>query len=294
MKTGYYPGCSLEGTGKEFDISLKRVLKDLDVELEEIDDWSCCGASSAHGVNHVLSLALPARNLTQAQNQGLTNIMAPCAACYNRLLSTQSSLMKDKVVKAEVEDLLEDKINGNLEIINVIEYFQKIGIDKIIEKKKIDLSWLNVACYYGCLLVRLGDSGKFDDEEHPTSMEDIVSATGAKPIDWNFKTECCGAAHSISHTEIVESLTKKILDNAMAHNADVIVLACPMCHSNLDMRQLNIKKHHPDQKEIPVLYLTELIGMALGIDGEELGMDKHFINTRQLLDVQQQKKVRKV
>ena len=278
MKFGYYPGCSLNGTAKEFDLSLKEVLSVLNINLEEINDWSCCGASSAHITSHLLAVALPARNLIIAKKQGLENLVAPCAACYNRLVHSRHELKLDEKIRIKTEELLEEKFTDGLEICNLIQLLQKIGINKIKELKKVDFNGLKAACYYGCLLVRPPDIMGFDDPEHPVSMDEIVSAIGVKAVEWSFKTECCGAAHSIPHTEIVEKLSKKILDNAIQHGADIIVTACPMCHSNLDMRQRNIIRHNPGQKSIPVLYLTQLIGISFGIDFKKLGIDRHTID----------------
>jgi len=284
MKLGYYPGCSSAGTAKEFDTSLKEVFSALQVDLEELTDWSCCGASSAHATSHLLSVALPARNLLLAKKQGFEDLLAPCAACYSRLVSSQRELKLDESVRMKVEDLLEEKILNGLEVINLIQIFNKIGLDKIKEKKKVDISKIKVACYYGCLLVRPAEVALADDMENPDSMESIVKAAGGKTIDWNFKTECCGAAHSIAHTNIVEKLSKEIIDNAEKHGADVIVVACPMCHSNLDMRQLNIMKDFKDHKPIPILYLSQLIGLSMGIDEKKLGFDAHYISPKPLLE----------
>jgi heterodisulfide reductase subunit B len=278
MEYGYYPGCSLEGTAKEFDHSLKEVLSKLDSGLKEIDDWSCCGASSAHTMSHLLSVALPVRNLLLAKKQGLNEVVAPCAACFSRLVSSQREMKLDEKTRMKVEDLIEEKFSNGIEVFNLIQLFQKIGLDKIKEAKKTDLSNLKCACYYGCLLVRPFDILNFDDEENPDSMEQIVKTAGAAPIEWNFKTECCGAAHSITHTDIVEKLSKKILDDAVRNGADVIITACPMCHSNLDMRQRNVIKHYPDHKKIPILYLSQLVGIALGIDYKKLGLNLHYID----------------
>lgn len=284
MSYGYYPGCSLTGTAKEFDLSLKAVLNALNIDLQELADWSCCGASSAHVTSHLLSVALPARNLSLANKQGLKELVSPCAACYNRLVNAQHQLKFDEKIRIKVEEILEDKISDGVEIINLIQLFQKVGLNKIIENKKVDLSHLNAACYYGCLLVRPNELTNFDDEEEPTMMEEIVASTGAKSVAWNFKTECCGAAHSIAHTEIVEKLSKKIIDNAAAHGANVIIVACPMCHSNLDMRQINISRNIPNHNMIPILYLSELVGLALGIEPNRLGLNLHFIDPMQVIN----------
>jgi heterodisulfide reductase subunit B2 len=277
MKIGYFPGCSLSGTSKEFDISLRQVLAALDIELVEINDWSCCGASSAHITSKLLAVSLPARNLLLAHKQGLAEIMAPCAACYSRLISAQHEIEKDAGLKSKVEKVLEEPLQTGLKILNIVELFERIGKEKITQAKKVDLSGLSVAAYYGCLLVRPHEITKFDDVEDPSLMDGLIAATGAKVVQWNFKTECCGGAHSISHKEIVTKLSKKILDDAKTNGANVVAVACPMCHSNLDMRQLEIKKHSTHEN-IPILYLTELIGLAMGIEPKKLGINLHFVS----------------
>ncbi|MBK7867792.1 MAG: CoB--CoM heterodisulfide reductase iron-sulfur subunit B family protein [Ignavibacteriales bacterium] len=283
MNIGYYPGCSAEGTGKEADLSLKEVFKVLDIGLDELEDWSCCGATSAHVTSHLLAVALPARNLLLAQKQGLNELLAPCAACYSRLVSSQKELRLDEKTRMRVEDLLEDKMNTGMKICNLLQVFEEIGPTKLKEHTVAELKNLKVACYYGCLLVRPADIALADDVEDPHSMERIVEAMGAKTINWNFKTECCGAAHSIAHTDIVIKLSKMILDDAIKRGADVIVVACPMCHSNLDMRQLAIIDQDKGRSQIPVLYLTELIGLAMGIEPAALGINSHYIDVKPLL-----------
>lgn len=280
MKIGYYPGCSLTGTGKEYDLSLRKILQKLDVELEELNDWSCCGATSAHATNHLMSIALPAINLSIAENQRIKELFAPCAACYNRMIVAKHELDTNPPLAKQVSDVIEKPINFATEIINVVELFERISAKKIEEARTTNLKGIKVACYYGCLLVRPFSITHFDDAEQPTSMEKIVAATGAEAIEWNYKIECCGGAHSIAHKEIVVDLSKKILDDAKLHGADVVVVACPMCHSNLDMRQRSMKNH----QEIPVLYLSEFIGLALGSTPKELGIDLHFVSAEPLLD----------
>ncbi len=278
MNYGYYPGCSQTGTAKEYDISLRKVIEKLGVSFSEIEDWSCCGATSAHVTNHKLAAALAMRNILLAEQQGLDNIIAPCAACYNRLIMSQHEIFRYPSIKLETEELLSAKFQREIKVMNVLELFLKIGINKITENRKRELSDLKVACYYGCLLVRPATITKFDDAEQPTSMEKIVESTGAKTVDWNYKVECCGAAHSIARRDIVVDLSKKILDDAKEHGANVMVVACPMCHTNLDMRQRAMKRTYPGHEDFPVLYITELIGLALGMNERELGIDLHYID----------------
>lgn len=277
MKIGYFPGCSQTGTAKEYDISLRKVVEKLGVSFNELNDWSCCGATSAHVTNHQLSNALAMRNILIAEQQGIEEMVAPCAACYNRLIMSQHETKSHPEVKEKVESILEGKFTKDVKVMNLLELLIKTGPEKISENLKVNLKDLNVACYYGCLLVRPADITKFDDAEQPTSMERIVEMTGAKTVDWNYKVECCGAAHSIARRDIVLDLSKKILDDAKAHGADVMVVACPMCHTNLDMRQTAMKREYEDHKEFPVLYLTELLGLALGMDERELGINLHTV-----------------
>lgn len=284
MNLGYYPGCSLTGTAKEFDHSLKEVFKILGVELNELNDWSCCGASSGHVTSNLLSVALPARNLLLAKRQGLEDLLAPCAACYSRLVSSQHELKLDERIRTKVEDLLEDKVVHNLKIYNLLQALKEIGTNKIKENVKVNISGVKAACYYGCLMVRPFVVADPDDMENPLDMEVIIASAGGKTVQWNYKVECCGAAHSIAHTDIVEKLSKNIIDDAVKHFADVIVVACPMCHSNLDMRQKNIIAHNPGYKPVPILYLTQLLGLAFGIDAKALGMDLHYIDANPLLE----------
>ena len=280
MNYGYFPGCSQTGSAKEYDISLRKVVEKLGASFDEIKDWSCCGATSAHATNHKLSTALAMRNILLAEQQGMENLVAPCAACYNRLIMSQYEVLNHPGIKKETEELLSGKLENTVRVFNILQLFQKIGINKITENRQLELDNLKAACYYGCLLVRPASITKFDDAEQPVSMEKIVEATGAKTVDWNYKVECCGAAHSIARRDIVVDLSKKILDDARAHGANVMVVACPMCHTNLDMRQRIMKRKYAGHREFPVLYLTELIGLALGMKEEELGIDLHYVNFR--------------
>jgi len=293
MKIGYYPGCSLAGTGKEYEKSLKKILNDFSIELEEINDWSCCGATSGHAINHKLALSLSARNLMLASKQGIKEILAPCAACYNRLIVTRNTLLTNPKVKKEIEEIIEEEIKDLPEVINIVQVFDKVGVDVIAAMKKVDMSAYKAACYYGCLLVRPSSITKYDDAEQPSSMENLIKEFGVNSVDWNYKVECCGGSHSIAKKEIVLDLGEKIIKDAESSDANVMIVACPMCHSNLDMRQLNIRKKYPEHKDIPVLYLTELIGLALGYQPKELGIDLHFIEFKGL-KAAKEKEVQKV
>jgi len=272
MTLGYFPGCSLEGTALEFDQSLRAVAERLALPFTEIADWNCCGASAAHQTNHLLGLGLPARNLALAAEQGMAAIFAPCAACSNRLISVQAELAAAPAARAEVEAALGKTLpTAPLRILNCIEFFLP-QLDAIKAAITSSLAGKRVACYYGCLLLRPPRVIAFDDPEQPSTMEQVAAATGAEPVTWGMRTECCGAAFAMSSTASVERLVARILEDAHAAGAAMVVTACPLCHANLDLRQ----NERTLGFQMPVLYLPQLIGLALGLAPRALGLDRHL------------------
>lgn len=279
MKTiGYYPGCSLKGSSREYDESLRAIAGIIGLELVEVPDWNCCGASSAHNLNKRLSLALPARILSLAEQAGLTEIVAPCAACSNRLIVARHELMENPELRKEVSEDIDMEYRGTVKVVNIIEALQPM-VPAIKEKMKKTFNF-KAACYYGCLLVRPQKILKFDRYDDPDSMDSIMREIGATPIDWPSKVECCGAAYSISNPAIVGKLSSKIVDDAVKRGAEAIIVACPLCHANLDMRRSYIEKHAGKKYSIPVIYLTQAIGMALGLDNKALGLNRHTVRVR--------------
>ena len=275
MKIGFYPGCSLTGSSREYNESVVAVAKALDIELVEIKDWNCCGATAAHSMNEELSLSLPARIMALAEEQGLTEVVVPCAACYNRLKVTQHEL-KDENKRKRVADILNLPYKGNLKIINVLQLLETYGADKIKDKVTRPFEH-KVACYYGCLLVRPHSVLQFDRVEDPRSMDELIRVIGGTTMDWAFKTECCGGGFSVSRTDLVAKLSGNILKDAADRGAEALIVACPMCQSNLDMRRGAINKTLDTPIDIPVIYITQAIGLALGIGAKELGLKRHFV-----------------
>ncbi len=280
MKIGYYPGCSLHGTAREFDESWRAVAPRIGLELQEVDDWSCCGASSAHVTGHRLAVALAARNLALAEQQGLTTVLAPCAACYNRLDGARRSCREDEAIRAELPQILGRPFADKVGVRNAIEVLTD-AIPALKASPTKPLAGVKVACYYGCLLVRPAETTHFDDAEMPDSMEKIAAASGAVPVRWNKAIDCCGGAFSVSRPGSVLRLARDILDDAAHAGAEVVLAACPMCHSNLDFRQAAMARRGGDP--MPVLYLSQLAGLTLGLDGAVLGLDRHFVSPRPLL-----------
>jgi heterodisulfide reductase subunit B len=276
MEIGFYPGCSLKGTSSEYAQSTLALAKAFDINLKEIADWNCCGATAAHNLNHELAIALPARVLALAEKDGMSEIVVPCAACYNRLSVTQHELNKDKGLKTRVSDILQMPLSGNIEILNVMQFIDKYIAGKMEEKVTKPFNQ-QVVCYYGCLLVRPHEILNFDRLEDPQSMDILMAKIGATPMEWGYKTECCGAGFSVSRTDIVAKLSGKIVKDAVDRGAKAIIVACPMCQSNLDMRRPHIDSYLKMKTDIPAMYITQAIGLAVGISREELGLKKLFV-----------------
>jgi heterodisulfide reductase subunit B2 len=275
MRVGYYPGCSMQGTSRDYGESMHSVAKALSIELVEVPEWSCCGSSPAHMIDRLASVALPVNVLLKAQKAGLGEVMAPCAACYSRLITAKHEVENSAHTKAQVEKILQTKVERLPRVLNIVELLAQVS-DTIAAKvtKKFEQT---VACYYGCLLVRPAKVTQFDRTEDPMEMDKLVAAVGGKAVDWNFKTECCGASFSISRTSVVGRLGAKIMKDAVAHNADAVVVACPMCHSNLDLRRGDINARLEKKTDIPVLFITQVVGLALGLSDKQLGLGRHMV-----------------
>ncbi len=277
MELGYYPGCALHGTSNDYEDSVRACLETLGVGLKEVSDWICCGATAAHSINHKLSIALPARNLALAERDGFEEILAPCPMCSMELLKAADLMKSDGALRQEMGRIVELPCHGRTTVLNLIQVFQKVGLDKVKAAVKKPLEGLKAACYYGCLLTRPPETLRFDDCERPSSMEAVVAALGGASVDWNYKTECCGAGMTMANEDIVLDLSHKILTNAAAHGANCVVVACPMCHVNLDMKQADIERRTSVRHGMTIYYLSDLVGRALGLSDEALGIDRHFV-----------------
>ena len=284
LKYAYYPGCSLESTGIEYNNSTKIVAKHLGVELEEIPDWNCCGAVAAGSTSKLLAIALPARTLALAEKQGL-DIAVPCAACFNNMKVTQYEVRQSKEMSKTVNEVIDMEYKGENEIKTLLEVLvDDVGIDKVKESVTRSLAGLKVASYYGCLLVRPPKVACFDDPENPMSMDRLVEALGGEAVDWSYKVECCGAAYSSCKPEVANPMSRDILRNAKLNGADCILVACPLCFMNLDMRQKAIGQSDNTDYQLPIFYFTELMGLAFGYSAKELFLNKHFVNSAKLLE----------
>ena len=276
LKVSYYPGCSLHGTAKEYDQSVRAVSRTLGIDLEEIEDWSCCGASSAHSTNFKLSIALPARDLIAAEKKP-QDVMVPCAACFSRFKTAEHHLRHDPALKAEIEGIVGGRYQGSVAVRNPIDIIvNDIGLEALSAKVVKKLAGLKPVSYYGCLLLRPPDVCQFDDAENPVLLDRVLTALGAEARPWSFKTDCCGGSLTISKTAIVTKMVDKLMAMAREAGANCLVTACPVCTANLDMRV-------SEGTKLPVFYFTELAALAMGQQGPEGWFKLHQTDPRPLL-----------
>ncbi|MBE0446881.1 MAG: CoB--CoM heterodisulfide reductase iron-sulfur subunit B family protein [Actinobacteria bacterium] len=279
----YFPGCSLEASAKEFDTSFRAVFDKIGVGLKEIPDWSCCGSSQVHKVDKDVATAIAGRNLVLASDIG--DIVAPCAFCSISLKEAIIKLEHEGPIRSTLIEAGLEYLPGSVSVISAVEATYRAVEEGLIDGKvQSPLTGLKVAAYYGCLLVRPPKIAQFDDPENPSSMERIMVAVGAAPVDWSHKTECCGNAYIFVNKDMTLNLVRDVLNAAIEANADAVVTACPLCQQNLAMRQPHMKQNYGLKREIPVLYFTQLMGAAMNIDGQQLGLSGNIvrlINKRQ-------------
>jgi len=284
MKYAYFPGCSLESTAKEFGESTVLVAEALGIELEEIPDWNCCGATSGHALDHRLSVALPARTLGIAESMGL-DVVAPCAACYNRMRSAEVELKSNKALRDDINADLAKPFEGKITVKSALEVFTSPEVMATVAGSVTKrLTGLKPACYYGCLLLRPPKIIGFDDPEDPRSLDEAMRTVGAEPVEWYFKNECCGASFGIAKSEIVVKLTGEIISNAKKYGANCMVTACPLCMTNLEMRQAAAGKQRGEDLTIPVFFFTELLGLAMEVPGVKKCFASHLVDVNPALD----------
>jgi len=277
MKYAYYPGCSAHSTARDMHESSIAVAAALGIELAEIKGWTCCGASAAHQTDRSLAASLAAANLVLAKEMGL-DMVVNCAACYNRSKTANYEVAHSPAMREKVGQALGQPYDGSVAVRHFVEVLSKdFGLPKLRKSIKRSLNGLKVACYYGCYLVRPPEVTQFDDPENPTILEGLVEAMGGESLDWPGKVDCCGGALSLTRTEITVQHSASIIDMAQAAGADCITVACPMCQTSLDLRQKDIEKATGKRYNLPVVYITQLLGLCLGISPEELGFDRLMV-----------------
>ena len=280
-KLAYYPGCPSETTAMEQDISTKAVFDKLGIDWTELEDWNCCGAAEAEDPR--LVYALNARNLAIAEKDN-RDIVTPCSICYYNLARTDKALRADEKLRAEIKEIDASlDYNGTVTPKHIIDFLvNDIGMDELSSKieKKVNVK---VAPYYGCYIGRPPETA-FDDPDDPVSMDRLIELIGGECVQFSYmKSKCCGGPLMMTRADIAFEMARKVLEAAKKAGADCIALACPLCGMMLDAKQPDIKKALNLEFEMPVVYITQLVGLALGIDSKELGLNKNIVDTKEIV-----------
>jgi heterodisulfide reductase subunit B len=281
MRYAYFPGCSQEATGEEYDRSLRAVARGLEtLELAEMHDWNCCGATPAATVHTVLPHALAARNLAIAEEMEL-DVLAPCAACYKNMNKASHVLSDDEDLRARVNETLNGHHLGRPPAVRhpLDVVVNEVGLDNIPVERP--LRGVRVACYYGCLITR--PEGGFDDPERPQSMDRLMEALGAEAVDWPYKTRCCGGAIYMTTEDVSFRLSADVLAYAKAAGANVVAVGCPFCQLLLDLYQDKLESVKGMTFDLPIMYFSQLMGLAMGLDRADLGLEKLVVSPTRLL-----------
>ncbi|MBQ7606839.1 MAG: CoB--CoM heterodisulfide reductase iron-sulfur subunit B family protein [Desulfovibrionaceae bacterium] len=285
MKLAYYPGCSAQGSSLDYELSTQAVLRKLGIRMEPIPDWNCCGSTPAHAVSTELSSALCARNLDIAARQGADYVVTPCPSCLSNLRAT-SARLADPKMRGAIDALLDKPcaptVPESISVLQAIERF--CSPEDLAQQAKRSLKGLRLVAYYGCLMSRPHERMQFEDPENPMLIERLLSALGAEMLDFPLKTACCGAAFGIPERPMTAKNSGRILELAKNMGADAIVVCCPLCQMNLDLRQKQAASAMKMRFSMPVPYYSQLIGLALGLSPEELGFAKLIVPAKKLIE----------
>ena len=283
-KYAYFPGCSLEKMALSYHKSTMETTRELGVELQELEDWNCCGATTYFHVDELLAYTLVGRNLAMAEKMGC-DLVAPCSACYKNAYFASAYLKEDKDLSDHINYALEAdnlQYSGNTAVKHLMEVFvDDLGFEEIESKVTNPLKGLRVAPYYGCQIVR--PRKDHEDVEDPHFFEDLMSAVGADPIDYAYRLRCCGGSLIITSREAALSLVHDLLQSAVNSDAAVIATACPLCQTNLECYQMQVNQEFGTDYKIPIMYFTQLIGLAMGLSPKKLGIGTEFVSTDNVL-----------
>lgn len=284
MKYAYYPGCSAHSTARDMHESCLAVSGALGIELSEIKGWTCCGASAAHQTDRKLAASLASANLLKAKEMGM-DMVVNCAACYNRSKVANYEVIHSDEMKRAVAESLGEPYDGSVPVRHFVEILlHDLGLANLRKNIAAPLTGLKAAAYYGCYLVRPPEATGFDDPENPTILESLIDAAGAQSVEWSGKVDCCGGMQNLTRTEITVRRSAAVIEMAKAAGADCIVVACPMCQISLDVRQADMEKLLGRKYDMPVIYITQLLGLALGLAPEKLGFNKLMVDPAAVLE----------
>lgn len=287
MDISYYPGCTLKTNAINFENTALPVLKLLDVNAIELDDWVCCGASFSQASDNLMLQLAPIRTLIRAKESGRKRLLTLCDMCYNTLKRSALFIQEDEEKRKKINDFMyleETDYNGDeIEVIHMLSLLHEIGLDKIKEKVKKNVDGLKIASYYGCLLLKPKEIA-IDSSEQPTIMQKIFEAVGCETVYFPFKSECCNSYQIVNEKQVVMQRTKKIVNSAVKNGAELIVLSCPLCEFNLDAVQKDILEEDEEFKTIPILYFTQLLALIMGIDPDINDFSLHYIDPKPVLE----------
>jgi len=276
----YYPGCSLHSTAAEYDQTVRAAAQALDLELVEPPGWVCCGSTPAHSTDHILATEYPMRTLATVERMGLDTVTAPCSACFARMKTAAQTVAHDEDIAKEVEARIGYAYRGTVTVQHLLDTLvDRAGLEKIEASVEKPLKGLKVACYYGCLVTRPPKITQAEHAEYPMKLDYMMRALGAEPVEWSYKTDCCGGALTLTQTSLALEMTGKILQNAHGCGADVVATVCPLCHVNLDARQAQIDLDF----QLPTLYATQLMTLAFGLGPQSSALHKLLVDPRPLL-----------
>lgn len=284
MRIPYFPGCTLYSRAKNLDDSTRAALAVLGVELAELPQWTCCGVTFPLAQDNYIGLVASARILANAAKAGDGRLVTVCSFCYNVLKRVNYAIKNNPEAKEKLNNYLEENYQGETSVVHPLEVIRnEVGLKNLANKTGGRLKGLKVACYYGCMLVRPAAEVAFGDPENPVLMEELVAALGAEPVDFPWKTKCCGSYQLLNASDLVADRVRDIVDAALAGGARAIVTNCPLCQFNLDWGQKKLVPQNNGRPKIPVLYFTQLLGAALELPTEKLGFRQHYVDPWPLL-----------
>lgn len=280
----YFPGCSLKSTAVAYDLSIRAISASLGIELMELDDWNCCGTTAYSSIDRLESICIPCRNLALAEKKGL-DLVTPCTACYRTFERVNSHLRLYPFLKPKVDKVLAAaglEYHGKVRVRHLVDVLlNDVGIEAIASKTTNTLHGLRVAPYYGCLLVR--PRVAFDNPEDPHSLDGLLESLGAEVVPFPDKSRCCGGSLVISNVGLALSLIVRILESAHSNGAECIVTVCPLCQLNLDAYQGMVNSRFGTKYKLPVMFISQLLGTAFGIDPKKLGFDRGIVSSEKVL-----------
>ncbi|MBI5826656.1 MAG: CoB--CoM heterodisulfide reductase iron-sulfur subunit B family protein [Deltaproteobacteria bacterium] len=283
MKIPYYPGCTLNTVAKGFDASARDSALAIGFEMAELPQWNCCGATFPLTPDNLIALCAPAKVLSNARKEGDT-LTTLCSVCYNVLKRTNKVLRDDREKRGVINGFIEEEYDGSVNVVHFLEVLRdRIGFDKVKEAVKRPLKGIKAGAYYGCMLLRPFEDIGIDRVESPTVFEDLLRAIGAEPVEFPNRIECCGAHLAMNNGEIVERLSGNVMTSAVACGAELIVTTCPLCQYNLEKSQGGVAQNTPGYNEVPIIYFTQALGLALGHDIEKLGFENNASDVMGLL-----------